>query len=323
MSQTNRPNPYDPHDPHRSSEIMDPVARLQQLKNELADRQRQIDHLDKQSTDLQTDITDLSQTVQDVTTTLADYGGQVKNLELSLHALQYFYDQKHKMVMAAIGDKKGPIDELIREFDYETDMMQGRLDELDGMVESAQLESQRATDNQNAKQTEYNAVKGYSTAIQANLTDLEALRTSITTADTNTDTASEYFLVLEFQYVLGETDIVSQHQLALELKQKLGELEQAKEQARAKSSELNKLQNDQTAQKTALTTRRQSRRQQLLAEIQKLYPVQDPMPASGTAAAGSAGTTGAAAPAATTAAPAGSSSPTSPASTAAPSTPKK
>ena len=303
-----RQNPYDQH---RGSEPPDPNERLTQLKIELQQHQDRLDDLGKQKDELQADITDLEQTVTDVKTTLTTYGGQVKTLETTLHSLQYFYDQKHKMIIAAIGDKKGPIDELIREFDYETSRMQERLAELADRLSTAQQESQRATTNQNAKQADYDAVKAYTQKTQAKLTDLDSLRTSITQDDTATDVASMYFHVLEFQDVLSNTSIVSQHQLALELRQTLGELEQAKEHARVKSAEANRLQTEYNAHQATLTARETGRRQTLLGLIQAMYPVPAPQPssaASGTTTSATSGT---------------STTPATPASSPSPSTPKK
>jgi chromosome segregation ATPase len=245
---------------------------LTQLKIELDQHTSRIDHLTKQRDDLQTDITDLGKTVTEVKATLTDYGSQIKDLETLLHGLRYFYDQKHKMVMAAIGDKKGPIDEIIREFDYETERLRERLSELNEMLAAAKQESQKATAHQEARQTEYDYVKGYKQRITDHITDLNNLQTSITQADNSTDIASMYFEVLEFHDVLENTHLISQHQLAMELRQKLGELEQAKEHARAKTAELNRLQTEQTAHQSTLTTRVAGRRQTLLTSIQTMFP---------------------------------------------------
>jgi len=298
-----RPNPYDPH---RGSEPPDPNERLTQLKIELQQHQDRLDDLGKQKDELQADVNDLEKTVAEVKSTLTDYGGQVKGLETNLHSLQYFYDQKHKMIIAAIGDKKGPIDELIREFDYETSRMQDRLAELDDKLSMAQQESQRAATAQNAKQADYDAVKAYTQNTQAKLSDLDTLRTAITQDDTATDIASMYFHVLEFQDVLSRTNILSQHQLALELRQTLGELEQAKEHARVKSAEANRLQTEYNAQQATLSARVAGRRQTLLGLIQAMYPVPAQQPssaASGTTTSATAGTS------TTSGAPASSASP--------------
>jgi hypothetical protein len=273
----NRPNPFDPH---RVPEPPDPNERLTQLQIELKQNQDRQSDLGKQADELQADINDLQQGVGDVKATLTSYGGQVKGMETDLHSLQYFYDQKHKMIIAAIGDKKGPIDDLIREFDYETSRMEERLTELNEGLAEAQQESQKAAAVQTGKQNEYNAVKAYPQNTQTQLTDLDALRTSITQDDTATDIASMYFHVLEFQNELSTTHIVSQHQLALELKQKLGELEQAKEHARLKNAEANRLQTESNTHQATLTARKTGRRQTLLGLIQAMFPVPAPQPSS-------------------------------------------
>jgi peptidoglycan hydrolase CwlO-like protein len=237
--------------------------------------------------DLQTDITDLTKSVGDMKNILTSYGGQVKDLEARLHSLEYFYDQKKTMTMAAIGDKKGPIDKLICEFDDDVAKMQTELTELSDRVVSAQQESQRAAAAQTEKQSEYNAVQTYNDDIGTQLTSLETLRTSITAADDATDIASMYFLILQFQDQLSATNIISQHQLAMDLRHRLGDLEAAKEYARAKSATLSALQAELTSRQATLTAKQAGRQQQLLAAIQALYPVQ-PQPAPAAAAASGA-----------------------------------
>jgi len=257
------------------------VDRLNQLNIELAERQSRLKHLDKETQDLQADISELQKTVEDVKATLADYATKLKDLQTRLHSLQYFYDQKHKMIMAAIGDKKGPIDELIREYDHEIEHMQGRLEELGESLAKATEESHRSDAVQNTKQNDYNEAKAYTQDVKGKLDDMDALRTSITKADDATDVASMYFEVLEFHNVLAKTEIVSQHELASDLKQKLGELEAAKEHARVRSAAMNNLQTEYNSQQTKLQNKISGRRQALLTAIQAMFPVPAAAPATG------------------------------------------
>jgi peptidoglycan hydrolase CwlO-like protein len=318
MSQPQRlPHPYNVPAKHTSgAEPPDPVERLHELNIELTRRQSQQTHITKQVTDLQTDITDLTQSVTDMKTILTAYGGQVKSLEARRHSLEYFYDQKKTMTLAAIGDKKGPIDKLIAEFDEDLERMQGQINELIERVATATHESKRAAAAQTERQAEYDAVKAYKDDISNQLTALETLRTQITAADDATDIASMYFLVCEFHDLLGSTEIISQHHLALDLRRRLGDLEAAKENARAKSAELSGLQTELTGKQAELATKQAGRQQQLLAAIQALYPVQ-PQPAPAAAAAAGAAAGGQAAPAAPAAgqpaAPAGGAAPAPPA----------
>lgn len=298
MSQPLRSQPYNaPPKQPGGPEPPDPVERLNELKIELTHQQTKQTHITQQVTDLQNDITDLTTSVGDMRNILTTYGGQVKDLENRFHILEHFYHQKKTMVMAAIGDKKGPIDKLIFEFDEALGEMERCIDELAEKVRSAQQESNRAADAQTEKQKEYDAVKTYKDDIGTQLTTLESLRTLITAADDATDAASMYFLVLEFQELLECTSIVSQHHLAMDLRHRLGELEEAKENARAKSATLSTLQAELASQQAALDAKEAGRRQQLLAAIQAMYPVQaQPAtpPAAAAAAAGAGGQAGAA-----------------------------
>jgi predicted nucleic acid-binding Zn-ribbon protein len=274
MSQMQRPGQYDPtHRGAGSAEPPDPSERLRQLKNELDQHNSRITHLTAQATALQTDITDLSTSVTQVQTAVTSYGTGLPDLQSRLQALQYFYDQKSKMILAAIGEKKEPIDELIREFDYELDRMEDRLAELGEKLALAQAESDEANNLEKLRQNEYDHANQYQQDVTAKLTDMETLRTDITHADDNTDAATMYFLVLEFHGRMRDTHIIPQNQLSTELRHKLAELEAAKEHARARTSALNAIQAEYTAHQTEIQTKRQGRRAALLVEVQKMFPV--------------------------------------------------
>jgi DNA repair exonuclease SbcCD ATPase subunit len=190
------------------------------------------------------------------------------------------------MILAAIGDKKGPIDDVIRDFDNELDRMQERLLELNERQNAVQEESNEAGAVQTARQREYDDVNNKQQSITNKLSEMETLRADITKADDTTDVASMYFLTLEFHSQLRETHIMSQHELSMELRQKLGELEAAKENARAKSAALSAAQAEYTSHKTELDNRRKERRTKLLAEVENMFPV----PSVSTAEGGTAGT---------------------------------
>jgi chromosome segregation ATPase len=138
MAKTQPPGDYEIQ--HRDSsgvEPPNPNERLQQLQSELSQHNARIDHLSKQRDALQTDITDLTANWTEVKTTLANYAAALQDLESRLQALQYFFEQKDKMVLAAIGEEKDPIDELIRKFDHEIETMMRRLTELGKPVTTA------------------------------------------------------------------------------------------------------------------------------------------------------------------------------------------
>jgi chromosome segregation ATPase len=282
MSQIQQPSPYDTANRGGGNiEPPDPNERLKQLQIELDQHNARIDHLSKQRDALNTDLTDLSTAVTAAKTTLTHYGSALQDLESRLHALQYFYDQKSKMILAAIGDKKGPIDELIRDFDHEIERMQARLRELGEMQDAAQKESQEATAVQTARQADYDAINQYQQNTTAKLTDMEGLRTQITQADENNDVASMYLEVLELHGRLRETQVVSQHQLAVDLRQRLGELEAAKEHARAKTAAYNAVQADYSAHLATLQAKQAGRRAKLLAEVQAMFPAPAPSATAG------------------------------------------
>jgi chromosome segregation ATPase len=254
-------------------ELLDPSERLKQLQAELNQHNSHIDHLSKQRDVLQTDISGLSTTVEQVKTTVTNYGTGLKDLHNRLQALEYFYHQKSKMVLAAIGERKSLIDDLIRGYDDELARMDDRLHELDERQKAALAESTHVANVNDERQHEYDLATDLQQDLTTKLTEMEALRADITTADDTTDAASMYFLTLEFHSRMRNTKILSQHELSLELRQKLGELEAAKERARAKTAALSTAQAEYMAYKAELDAKRADRRANLLAEIKTLFPV--------------------------------------------------
>jgi septal ring factor EnvC (AmiA/AmiB activator) len=287
-----RPDLYDASHRGGGSEPPDPGERLKQLQTELDQHNDRINRLTTQRDALNNDIKDLSTSVAAVKTTVTNYGTALADLESRLHALQYFYEQKSKMVLAAIGDKKGPIDDLIRDFDHEIERMQDKLNQLGERQEEAQEESDEAARDQKARQDKYDRANNYQTLTTGKLTDMEGLRGDITKADDNSDVASMYLLVLEFHGELRETHVISQHQLSLELRQALAELEAAKEHARAKAAALSAVQAEYSAHQKALDDKRTSRRAKLLAAVQAMFPAP---PASSTSGSSSSAASGGAA----------------------------
>jgi peptidoglycan hydrolase CwlO-like protein len=274
MPKTHRPGTEDQiSQDGPDTEPPDPNERLKQLQNELTEQNNRIAHLSKQAGALQTDIADLTATVQQVDTAVTTYGAGLADLHHRLHALHYFSDQKSKMIHAAIGDRKGPIDELIRDFDLEIARMKERLAELLESKNTAQRESDKAAELQKSREAEYEFVIGTQKRLTKHLAAMESLRADITKADDQTDVATMYFLMLEFHHTLAETKVISQHELYLELRQRLGELESAKEHARAKGAALSSAQAEYTNHHTALEAKQQGRRDKLLAHVQKMFPV--------------------------------------------------
>lgn len=269
-------------------EPTDPNERLKQLQTELNQNKSHIEHLNQQADALQTDITDLSANVAEIQTTNSNYAGALPDLESRLQSLQYFFEQKHKMVLAAIGDWKDPINEMIREYDHEIEKMEKRAEELGEKQNAAQKESAEAAKAQARLQKEFDRLNQSQQTVTANLTDMENLRSLITAFDDKSDVASMYFVIHEFQHTLGSTEIISQHKLGLQLRHELARLEAAKENSRALTAAYNTQASEYTAHEAALQTKQQTRRDHLLAAVQAKFP---PQPAtSATSAAAGSGT---------------------------------
>ena len=274
-------------------EPTDPNERLKQLQDELTQNKSRIEHLNQQAGALQTDITDLSANVAEIQRTNSNYAGALLDLESRLQSLQYFFEQKHKMVLAAIGEWKDPINEMIREYDHEIEKMEKRAEDLGAKQDAAQKESAEAAKAQARSQKEFDKLNQSQQTVTAKLTDMENLRSQITVFDDKSDVASMYFLIYEFQHTLSNTEIISQHKLGLELRHGLARLEAVKENSRALTAAYNALASEYAAHEATLQTKQKTRRDQLLAAVQAKFPPQLASTAT-SAAAGSVTPAGAA-----------------------------
>ena len=163
----------------------------------------------------------------------------LKDLRNRLQALEYFYHQKSKMVVAAIGERKVLIDDLIRGYGDELAGMQIHLRELGERQNAAQAESTRAENVLGERQKEYDAATNFQQDVTNKLLEMEELRAEITQADDTTDAASMYFLTLEFHSAnAGDKDPFRSMKCLSNYGRNSSELESAKERARAKTAAL-------------------------------------------------------------------------------------
>lgn len=274
MSKAQRPSHHEAtHHGSSGTEQPEPSERLKQLQIELTQHNLRIDHLSKQRDNLQTDLTDLKTSMDDVKAVLSNYAGALQDLESRVQSLQYFFEQKLKMVEGAIGHRKDGIEELISEFQREVDRMKKRLDELRERRGAAQDESANAAKAEATVQSQYDTLSQYQQTVNSKLKDMEDLRSQIMLADSINDTPSMYFLVLELKNALRDAEIMSQHELAKELRHNIIELEAAKEHARSKNADYSALDLEYTQHAATLKSKMTDRRTSLLAEIEKKYPV--------------------------------------------------
>ncbi len=265
------PHAYDP-DLRRP----DPGRKLQQLTVELKRKQAEIDTLTKQTSDLQTDINGLKATVAEVTQVLSTYGDNITKLRKDRDDLEFFLEQKSKMVAAAVLDKKDAIDRIIRDYDLALQEQGQKVGGLGTRTEEAQEHYQEAADLAQQRQQQYDTAKAVQQTITNALTELQTLRTSIVSADDKTDVASMYFLTLEMRHVMHHTHIPSQGQLADTLNEALAGLEEAKEQARARKAAWDTLKLEHDSEKKKLDDLNANRRKDILAAIQAHWPAQSP-----------------------------------------------
>ena len=250
----------------------DPSRKLQQLTGELKRKQAEIDTLNKQTTDLQTDINDLKATVAEVTQIISGYGENVTKLRKDREDLEYFLEQKTKMVGAAVHDKKEAIDRIIRDYDAGLNEHANKVSRLAERAEEAHEEYDKAAATAQERQHEYDVAKNAQQTITARLTELKTLREQIVAADDKTDVATMYFLALEMRHVMNHTHVVSQGELAEKLNEALAALEEAKEHARARKNSWDALKLEHDAEKNKLDDMKTNRRKNILAAIQAAWP---------------------------------------------------
>jgi chromosome segregation ATPase len=297
----------DDHEPE--SRRPDPHRKLQQLTGELNRKQAEIKTLNQQTTDLQADITDLNTTVAEVSSILASYGDSVTKLRKDREDLEYFLEQKTKMVAPTVHDKKDAIDRLIRDYDAVLHAHGAKVAQLGERSLEAQEQAALSAAIVQKKQQGYDSAKQVQKVTTDHITELKALKDQIVAADNKQDVASMYFLTLEMRRLMHHTEIASQGRLADELNNALSQLEEAKEENRARNAARDALQVEHGAEKKKFDDMKANRRKDILAAIQAAWPPpsQDSTPATpatGTAPSSTPAASGTTTPASTTTPPA-------------------
>jgi chromosome segregation ATPase len=250
-----------------------PQQRLKQLTGELKRKKSEIEALTRQQGDLETDITELESTVTEVDTTLTAYGKNVKQLEKDRADLEYFLEQKTRMVAAAVQDKKEAIDRKIREYDHRIHEQDNKVRQLAEQEGEANEEFDEATRDQQAKQDAYDQAKNTEKKETDQIAALKDLKDKVTGADDQTDVASMYFLTLEMRRLIDHTHIRSQSELSERLNEALSALEDAKERARGRKAHRDALKTEQEAEAKKLADLKSGRRDEILREIRAAWPV--------------------------------------------------
>jgi chromosome segregation ATPase len=250
----------------------DPNSKLNRLKQELDGKKSEIDHLTKQTTDLQVDITGLEGSIKAAGDLLAKYGQGLKDLQKSRDDIEYFYDQKSKMINAAIGERKEPVDHMVRDYDAHIQHLEGQAEQLKERLDAANEALQEATTKAAHREDAWNKVKSYQQRLQAKLDELKTLRDQITKADEANDAPSMYFLVLDLKALLAHTNIESQQQLAARVNKSIEELEEAREHKRTRQLEAERLQTESDAAAVAVQTAKTGRRAAILQQIAAEWP---------------------------------------------------
>ncbi len=252
--------------------VADPNSKLNRLQQELSGKKAEIEHLSKQTTNLQDDITGLQSSITAGTGLLGKYGQALKDLQTSRGDIEYFYEQKSKMVNAAIGDKKDPVDHMVRKYDADTERTEAHAAQLKDRVDEANEALQEAGKKATHREEAWTKVMTYQQRLQQKLDGLKTLRTLITSADEANDAPSMYFLVLELKALLDHTNIESQQVLATRVNRSIDELEEAREHKRHRQLEVDHLQKELDKANQDVETRKAGRRTAILQEIAAQWP---------------------------------------------------
>lgn len=250
----------------------DPNSKLARLRQELDGKKSEIGTLSKQTADLQDDITGLETSIKAATELLAKYGQALRDLQKTRDDIEFFYEQKSKMINAAIGDKKEPVDHMVRDYDAHTQQLEAAAEQLRERTDAAKEALREASTKADHREDVWNKAKSYQQRLQKKLDDLKSVRDRITKADEANDAPSMYFLVLDLKWLLAHTSIETQQQLAARVNKSIEELEEAREHKRHRQLEAERLQTELDAANAAVETAKSGRRETILHQIAVAWP---------------------------------------------------
>jgi hypothetical protein len=257
---------------HNAGEAEDPDQQLEELKAQRAQVQAEIAKDTTRLKALDEDIqafTDVTAIIEQI---LKAYDQALPDLITRQKEAKGYSDTKMRMILCAVEDVKEAIDEKIAKYDLSIKRKEQRVQQLEQKKVAAGHESAEADVSLTTKQERFNYWKDYQTNLDNNLKETSDLKLQIENEDSQSHTASMYFLARELGAVLEYTKIINHEQLSQNLKEAWNELNEAKTYARDKKAAWDAAIAAFDAAQTELADARKTRRQRLLAAVNEFNP---------------------------------------------------
>ena len=226
--------PYQPRP--QQPQYPDPAQRLQELQKQLEHDQADITRLTQQSDTLKADIAALSGVGDAIKEVLKTYKEALPNLKNEFSDDANYADTKMRMILCAVEQYKGAIDQKIADYDRKVEQKAAALEQLKAQKEQAQKQLEVAEKDLENKQKQFDYWKNLKTDTDAKLAEIRDLKTQIEKADDLSQAATMYFLTLELIRILRSIKIVSPEELKERLYATWNQLSQAKENVRRQKS---------------------------------------------------------------------------------------
>jgi chromosome segregation ATPase len=252
-----------------------PAEELTQLKQDLADKQSEVDHLKAQVADLSKTADDIGQKTKAYPQSAADaVNDQVK-------ALTGYVKTEKAMLKAAL--PQDAVTDVETKKSKALDNLKGlkaKVDQAASDVVKANTAYAAALDKVTASQAAYQAIAGIPAANTDILKDLAALRTAADKLGAANSLARQYFDVLLMEDRLGALNVLSANAYTAKLNDAGSALAAASQDAaKAKDAQATAVQAQQSAQKD-LDDARAKWRQETLDSIPATVPTAAPVPPS-------------------------------------------
>jgi hypothetical protein len=226
------------------------------------------------------DITALTEVGSAIKGVLEAYAKALPNLIKEVKEDETYSDTKMRMILCAVEQCKGEIDQKIAEYDRKISDKAAGLEQLKWQKTDAEKQYEQSKTELENKQKKFDYWKNLQSDIEKKLKEIQDLKTQIEKEDDLSHAASMYFLALELQRTLRSTNIVCTQDLKEQLYTAWNELSQAKELVRDKKSTLDAATAALDTAQKELDELKQKRRENILEKVavvdqriqQKKYP---------------------------------------------------
>lgn len=249
-----------------------PGDKLKKLKEELQGKEKELGNITKERDTLKGDIASLEKIVAEVKQILDAYKQALQGIKKDKEDLDNYSKIKEPMIEAAIKDKKKDVEDAIKQVDDEIKKIEEEVKDLKKNLDNAKNDYETAKKSLDETQHTYDSLKVLQKKIGDNLKELKSLKDLIEKEEDKNKTANMYFLFLEFENLLKETEggIKKEDDLESALYEAWTELDEAKAAFRKNEEQLKTSKVELEAKEKDLESAKNNRKQNILKKTDNL-----------------------------------------------------